>query len=444
MDMDFMGKKRSPIQKSTAKKELPGFRASSELPQNSEADQATLVISEDELASAFSSESASTVLPGTDPTDLTLDRDKNEDKSIEGSDMKRPFAKAPRLKTKKKHIVILLIILGIVAASAAGWLVSQRLMDKKDQEGEVQTVNAEQKVEPEAPKTVASPMTGLEVSPEIAKKQVTAIMIENGVDARPQAGLLQADMVFEAVAEGGITRFVSLYQDSSPDHVGPIRSARPYYVEIAKTFDAAFVHAGGSDDGLAKINELDVKDMSAFEENGTYTRINYRAAPHNLYSSIEKLNARQTALGYTSSSYTPWKRKNDSAQTPSMSTITFSVSSPLYNPSFTYDATTNSYLRSQNGEAHTDEKSGKQINPKVVLAIVTAKGQQGIYSTYRTTGSGEIRVFQDGIVSEGTWAKESSTAPFVFKDKNGLEFNFNKGQIWTTFLGSTGNITTAP
>lgn len=287
-------------------------------------------------------------------------------------------------------------------------------------------------------------MTGLEVAPEIAKKQVTAIMIENGVDARPQTGLLQADMVFEAVAEGGITRFVSLYQDSSPDHVGPIRSARPYYVEIAKTFDAAFVHAGGSDDGLAKIRELSVKDMSAFEENGTYTRVNYRSAPHNLYSSIEKLNARQAALGFTTSTYTPWKRKNDTAQTPSASTITFSVSGPLYNPSFTYDVTTNSYLRSQNGGAHTDEKTGKQINPKVVLAIITAKGQQGIYSTYRTTGSGEIKVFQDGIISEGTWSKETSTAPFVFKDKNGLEFNFNKGQIWTTFLGSTGNITTAP
>jgi hypothetical protein len=269
-------------------------------------------------------------------------------------------------------------------------------------------------------------------------------MIENSLEARPQSGLADADMVMEAVAEGGVTRFLALYQETNAESIGPIRSARPYYVDFAKVFDAAFVHAGGSDDGLARIDEINVKDMSAFEENGTYERARNKAAPHNLYSSSAKINARAGQLGYDKSNLTTWKRKADTPQTPTSSTVSFSVSGPLYNPSFQYDRASNSYLRSQNGAPHKDEKSSAQINPKVVVAIITSKGQDGIYSTYRMDGSGEIRVFQDGITSEGTWAKETANAQYTFRDKNGLPFVFNTGKVWVTLLGSASNIQITP
>jgi hypothetical protein len=92
---------------------------------------------------------------------------------------------------------------------------------------------------------------------------------------------------------------------------------------------------------------------------------------------------------------------------------------------------------------HTDD-NGKAVSPKVVIAVITTVGQDGIYSTYRLTGSGEIRVFQDGIVSQGTWSKDSPESPFVLKDKNGLEMSLNKGQTWVTFVGSTNSITYQP
>lgn len=434
MDMNFRGvKKNIPKPKINEQKNLPGFRASSELPEHVASESVPVTsVTETELAGAFTNES--------DPTDLTLDRDKKP-----GDDeADRPFAKPPKAKSKKKHIIILLILLGLVVASAGGWLVWQKLADKSDKDGEVTTSNSEVKTD-EKPITAPSPITGIDTTPELASKPVIAVMIENSVVARPQSGLSLADMVVEAVAEGGITRFVALFQSGRPASIGPIRSARLYYVEMARTFDAAYVHAGGSDDGLAKIKELGVKDMNAFEENGTYERVDFRDAPHDLYSSMDKLISRSDQLGYKTSTYTSWKHKNDTAQTPTASRIDFKISGADFNAAFDYDIATNSYKRNVGGEPQLDlGAENSQISPKVVIGLVTSKGANGSYSTYRLTGTGDIRVYQDGIESIGTWSKDSPSSQFVFKDKNGLEFNFNKGQVWVTLLGSTSDISTTP
>lgn len=408
-------------------KELPGFRPSSELPEHTEV---TKAVPTDIEQSA------------NDPTDLMLDREK-ESLGIRTENTTDEKPVKPKKKASKKQIIVLLVILAIVALGAVATLLLPKYLEKDDSPA-TPTENAEQVKNDDKPALIPAPITGTDVSAEIAARPVTAIMIENSVEARPQSGLYDADMVVEAIAEGGITRFVSLFQSGQPSVIGPIRSARPYYVDIAKTFDAAYVHAGGSPDALARITELGVKDMSAFENNGTYYREDSRSAPHDLYSGMSKIDERRTALGFTKSEFTSWKHKSDSAQTPTASTIDFAISSPLYNPTFTYDSATNSYLRSQDGEPHTDQLANKQINPKVVLAIITNRSQEGIYSNYRLTGTGEIRVFQDGIASEGTWSKDSVTSQFVFKDKNGLEFVFNKGQIWVSLIESLSDINYAP
>lgn len=433
-----MGKKKS-LKKPT--KSLPGFRGESELPEHGVDEttgtpNTTAGVETFDIAATHSAVDNVAPTPG-DPTDLTLEREKQ----FEPTDDSRPFAQPPKKKgASKKQLIVLLSLLAVVAVAAAGWFVYQKRAEDQQKQGETDIVATTQEEKVEQPKTVPAPLTGLEVSEADAARQVVAVMIENSPDARPQSGLDQADMVFEAVAEGGITRFVALFQQGKPSQIGPIRSARPYYVQIARTFDSAYVHAGGSDDGLAKVTQLGVKDMSAFEENGTYTRLSSRAAPHNLYSSIDKLFARAAALGYTSSSFTPWEHKEDTPQTPTAGSVKFSLSGVLYDPTFTYDAATNSYTRSVAGEPQVDAVTGAAISPKVVIALATTKGQQGQYSTYRLTGTGEIRVLQDGIMSTGTWSKDSDEGQFVFKDKNGLPFKFNKGSVWVTLVGSTGNV----
>jgi hypothetical protein len=379
---------------------------------------------EDEIAAAFSGEAEPLV--SSTPTPPTTGR---------------PFAVvAKKPRNKKLHVIILLMILLVVATAAGAWYYMQKKSDQAASKKPVEVTKKIDKPKVAEPTTKPAPITGIEVPFTSADRPVTAVMIENSVDARPQSGLYDADMVVEAVAEGGITRFVALFQSGTPKEIGPIRSARPYYVQMAKTFDAAYVHAGGSPDGLDLIGVLGVKDMSAFEENGTYVRSDSRAAPHNLYSSMDKLDARRTELGYTTSKYDSYTHKLDTPQTPTASNIEFTLSSPDFNPSFAYVASTNSYLRSEGGESHTDAIAGAQIQPKVIIALITTKGSQDQYSTYRLSGSGDIQVFQDGIVSTGTWTKDKDDSQFVFRDKNGLPMNLNKGQIWLTLVGSPSNI----
>ena len=134
-------------------------------------------------------------------------------------------------------------------------------------------------------------------------------------------------------------------------------------------------------------------------------------------------------------------------QTPTASNIDLSISSgPLYSPHYQYDPATNSYKRSQGGVAHIDQKSKVQLNPKVVIALVMEKGlmSDGSHTTYKDTGSGKMYVFQDGIVSEGTWSKTDRKSQLVFTDKNGLILKLNAGQTWISVVGSSGDVTYKP
>ncbi len=290
---------------------------------------------------------------------------------------------------------------------------------------------------PPAPTTVASNLTGLQVDPSVNERPVTAVMIENSVVARPQSGLLGAGVVFEAIAEGGITRFVALFQDEQPKYVGPVRSARPYYIQWMLGFDAAYAHAGGSARALKLIQQWKVKDLP--HHASYFQRISDRAAPHNLYTSIKDLQKYGDSKGYDGSDYTPLPRKEKETPeaTPTVTKIDFNISSANFNVHYDYDTATNSYKRSVGGAKHTDEKSGKQLSPKVVVALVMPQGKEGIYYTYNTIGKGTVFVFQDGKVIKGTWRKKSNNDNFTFTDEAGKPLLLNPGQTWFTALGQS-------
>lgn len=296
---------------------------------------------------------------------------------------------------------------------------------------------------------IYSPLTGLETTAELAARPVTGVMIENSIDARPQAGLQEAGVVFEAIAEGGITRFLALYQEAQPENIGPIRSARPYYVRWAAGFDAVYVHSGGSGEALALIQALGMKDM----DHGRYgervaSRVSNRYAPHNVFSSTAKFDGLRNELGYTTSSFTPFERikLEDEAISPeneavittteAVNTISFNISSPLYNTSYSYDTTSNTYKRTMANQPHTDERSGKQITPSVVIALYMSYGihPDGIHSNYANVGSGSAQIFQNGTVIIATWTKTSDTAPLTLTDATGKNIALQPGQTWITAI----------
>lgn len=299
------------------------------------------------------------------------------------------------------------------------------------------------------PKTVASPLTGVQVTPRQASRPVTAIMIENSLDARPQSGLQEAGVVFEAIAEGGITRFVTLFQESSPQYVGPVRSLRPYYIDFAVPFDAGIAHVGGSPDALAQIRGGG-KDLDQFFNAGTYWRVSSRRAPHNVYTSFEKLDALNQKKGYTSAKFTSWPRKVDKAlATPTAKTINVAISSALYNSRYDYDAASNSYLRSEGGKPHISTSSeadgaGQQLKPKTVVVLVMPYSTSGKYSVYGVNGSGAALVFQDGGVTQGTWSKADRGSQFEFKDSAGQPLPLNAGQTWVTVVAAANKVTYNP
>ena len=341
----------------------------------------------------------------------------------------------------------LLIIAGIVAALLIGGGLVYWFVLKPDNKSSTNTtpVVTANKATPKAKPT--SPLTGVELSDaSLANRPVTGLMIENSGDARPQSGLTDAGIVFEAIAEGGITRFLALFQESQPQYIGPIRSARPYYIDFALPFDAGLGHVGGSPDALNDIKNLGVRDLDEFYNSQAYWRITERAAPHNVYSSFAKLDALNQSKGYTSSKFTPFTRKKDVPQTPTASSIDFSISSSFYSPHFQYNTATNTYKRSEGGVAHVDAQTGAQISPKVVIALVMNQGlaSDGDHTTYQDTGSGKMYVFQDGIVSVGTWAKSSRQSQFVFTDKNGLTMKLNAGQTWISIVGSASYVSYTP
>lgn len=306
-------------------------------------------------------------------------------------------------------------------------------------------VAVEKKVEPPKPTTEASRLTGVQIPIETNKRPVTSIQIENSPDARPQAGLKDAGVVYEAIAEGGITRFNASFLESQPDYIGPVRSVRPYYAVLAAPFDPIFVHAGGSADGLAKLRDLGLKDMDHGANGNTFRRVSDRYAPHNLYTSMADLDKASAGRGYTTSNVKSFLRKEEEKGKPvAARIIDLNISSALYNVHYDYDAASNTYLRSMGGKPHADHKSGAQITPKVVVALAMSFSQSGIYSVYQTVGSGSATIFQDGQAIQATWKKAGEKEQFEFVDAAGQPIKLSAGQTWITLVKAASNITFAP
>lgn len=292
------------------------------------------------------------------------------------------------------------------------------------------------------PKKFYSPLTGLEVKDQAATKQaVTAIMIENSPDARPQSGVKQAGVVYEAVAEGGITRFLTLHQQDKPQLIGPVRSLRMYYVDWLAPYNASIAHVGGSAASLAEVRNGSYRDIDQFFNSGFYWRAADRYAPHNVYTSFEKLDALNSSKGYAESSFTGFARADGKASSkPNASSVAINISGPLYNTTYTFKPEHNYYERSLAGEPHLDREDG-QITPSVVIALkvdMTKVLEDGYRESITTTGSGQAVIFQNGSAQEVTWNKPDRKSPLQFTDASGKEVPLIRGQTWISAVPNQG------
>ncbi|HET7301702.1 MAG TPA: DUF3048 domain-containing protein [Candidatus Saccharimonadales bacterium] len=349
-----------------------------------------------------------------------------------------PRIRMPR--TKKEWIITVIVIIALVGLSLGVYAI----FFKKEAKAPASITK-----KPSTHKTTSEPLKselmGIDITdPSINDRPVTAIMIENSPTARPQSGINYAGVVFEAIAEGGITRFLTLYQEGEPDYIGPVRSVRPYYIQWLLGFDAPVAHVGGSGDALRLLKEWHAKDLDQFYNSSAYHRISSRAAPHNMYTSIASLRDAESKKGYTTSDFTPIKRKTESpSKTPNATSITVTISSAPYNSHYDYDAASNAYKRSEGGAAHmVVDQAGKQtqLSPKVVVVLAMPKGKNDIYTTYQAVGGGDALIFQDGIATRATWHKDTNTAQITFTDEAGNALALNPGQTWFTAAGSLSEV----
>ena len=287
-----------------------------------------------------------------------------------------------------------------------------------------------------------SQLNGVEVADEVAvTKPVTAVMIENSPDSRPQSGIKQAEAVYEAVAEGGITRFLCLYQQNKPGLVGPVRSLRMYYVDWLAPYQASVAHVGGSAAALAEIRNGSYRDIDQFFNAGSYWRARDRYAPHNVYTNFEKLDALNAAKGHNNSQFSGQARVDGKAsEQPNATSVDLNFSSAWYNTHYDYDAGSNTYARSIGGAASNDREEGR-IAPSVVIAMrvdETTVREDGWRQSIVTVGSGVANIFQNGTAIEATWRKGSRSEPIRFFGADGQEIALNRGQTWIGAVANNG------
>jgi len=275
---------------------------------------------------------------------------------------------------------------------------------------------------------------GVYVVPGQEDRYPIAVVIENQVDARPQAGIAQANLVYEVEVEGGITRFLAIFTSGDEiAKIGPVRSARPYLVDWAEEFSAVMAHCGGSPEALVKITQDNINDLNEFYNGDNFWRDDNRTAPHNIYTSSAKLSQYLDDNKLGQGSFLTWKFKNDMAIDARLdsNTIDIAYRAPDYTVEWRYDKNDNDYTRYLAGVPHLDE-SGQSIKAKNVI-IETAKADV-IDSELRLKmadlGSGKAVVCEDGTCQEGVWQKRTATSRTRFYKSDGSEFEFNAGTTW--------------
>lgn len=349
-------------------------------------------------------------------------------------------------------------------------------------------------IDPSVPRTESCPINGQLFTKQErdiwGERRPLAVMVENHLEARPQSGLSSADVVYEAVVEGGVTRFMGIfYCGASAKNltIAPVRSARTPFLPYVLEYDALYTHVGGAgncnDDtvdprakALCQIDQYNIKDMDQFglpfktkDADGKTWRVcerNYDRLGHEvptehtmvcytngLYAvaSVDRKWTNVDAKGVAwDARFKSWSFKDDAKEGERGSSQSASfVASKGYEVTFgvrwDYDPISNSYKRVMGGDPHIDLETKKQIEAKVVIlqfAKEVGPVDDHLHMLYENIGSGDVKILEDGKVIKATWKKVKRTDRTQFYDTGGKEVKFNRGQIWVELL-ATGTPVTA-
>lgn len=287
-------------------------------------------------------------------------------------------------------------------------------------------------------------LDGVHTNPASATRLPLAIMIDDSVAARPQAGFNAASVVYQAPADGGEDRYMFVFQEGDAAVVGPVRSGRPYFVRWAAEFRSAFGHYGGDAKTLQQVipslNGNQIYDVDALRNAAqAYRRDSKRAKPHNAYTSTALFRKVATQVGAPAAMVAglgSWAFADDRplAERPAGGSITVPYGRGA--TGYTYDRRSNSYLRSVAGRAQVDAGDGKRVTARNVIVLFMAltydpESEPG----YRRPildqiGTGKAIVFRDGQALTATWRKADTGGLTRFLDAAGKEITLVRGRVF--------------
>ncbi len=340
-------------------------------------------------------------------------------------------------KRKNKTRIIIAIVVGVVLIGVVGFFIFAFNPN--------QNTNSFVNTSQDGAVLIRRAIDGVYVPADQANNYPVAVMIENLVSSRPPSGLAKANLVYEALVEGGITRFMAVYAGNvNVKEIGPVRSARPYYLDWALEYNAMYVHVGGSPEAIANIKTYNVLDLNQFYNSPNFWRDSNRQAPHNLYTSSELL-----AYGLRDKNpempakYTSWKFKDDAAlvDRPTVDkSVVIDFSSFNYKVEYKYDKEKNDYLRYLAGQIHKDKDEAEIRAKNVVVQKVKTRLADAERLAMDTVGQGEAIIFRDGVATVGRWEKSAREKRTIFFDTQGREIQFNAGTTWIEIVPTDRDI----
>ena len=277
--------------------------------------------------------------------------------------------------------------------------------------------------------------------PEVKEKESPfgsrplSIMVENSEGSRPQSGLDKANIVYEVLAEGGITRFLAIYYDQDTEEVGPVRSARPYFVSKSLEHQAIYVHVGGSEEAYNFIKEENIDDINEFVDFQPFWRTKDRNPPHNLYTSTIRLRKEANKLGYIEmikkQEYQFEIDRNERLTGRETDSIVIPYNN-IYKVSYRYQPNSTRYLRFMNDEPHIDAKTKEQLAVDNIIIqfadtkIIDKEGRLAV----DFIGKGKGLLFFKGNSEEIIWEKQDLQSRTIFMYKEGNRIALTPGSVW--------------
>lgn len=328
-----------------------------------------------------------------------------------------------RKRGRKKKSRWLIVVLLLVLIAAGGYYVLN---------------NPE--VIKEAPKVIPNEKK-LKIVDENSKSRPIAVMINNNHEAWPQAGLQDAYITYEILAEGGITRMMAIFKDQDTTKIGSVRSARPYFLDYAMENDAIYVHYGWSDQARADITNLGIDNINGLTVSSVFWRDKtlHKATEHTVFTSMDRIKKYAEEQGYDrdtdkdlllnySVDEVSLKNKKDAIPADKV----YMKYSYYTDTSYEYDAENKVYLRSMSGEPHVDAVTKKQYTYKNIIITPIESRAYDSYGRLKLSniGSGDGYYITDGYAVPIKWRKTSRSSQTVYTYLNGNEIKVNDGNTF--------------